>query len=1227
MSGTLTAAPAELRRLFVEWAGPVGPADEGAAVAAGATDDSVAVARVRSTRPARRLAASLSHALPPTSAAAVLLSELTERHLAGSEARWRRLHDALTTSPDTLPELLAALPEPSEVAADRLPPTSVCDTMALLLEQARPAYAAAALTALPDRTLETILAGGSLPGPSLTSAVLLHGDSRSRTALARHPRIDARVLKQLVAADDPKVNAAVYRNNRCTPSLRRTVVHAHARGHVALEDALRAELLSSAGAASRSRTAPLLVSGDPPLVTQALTWGVRKVAQRHALLRVLECRGADAVRTMLADPAVVPHVHPVIRAEIADALEGADATLRLRAAGEPYEDPAVLPRLLGVSRGTSTLRDLLNEPYTHDFRALASANRTSPFMPKAAEELLRHEDATDVERAEFRLTLLNGPWRAGGRVAGNLTPPHRRLAEEPLDESAAEWAVGVVEAGLLDPAELVTTARPAARAAEALRAVADRDLDTGTARNTLTALYEENLAASPEAVATLLRNLPGHPGTLREAVREAGAEAARAAATVRQPTPSRTDAGTDVPRAGSVPTPDAEPPAGPPQPVPDGGVGLGVPSVPPTPLSEQRGQEPVGERARAALGAIDLLRSLAVPGTAPLPDDPVVLRRLAAHTRDDVPGRRHPDWLYEACLAQGLNDLAHRCRTPTRADALARMAETPEAGSLARIAEPAYLHGIVRADDLLHHLPAAHLLRLPHDWAELAFPAAWRRSLATFLERELGTDADAWLRLAATARRSMEAADDAGTGRPAGPTWPELLDRSRLDTHRAADTVAEARAPLGHASTFAPTEPPTSPESAVRLLARGNHLWAWPLGTLLCVAGPVALAAVMARVGPDGPWMLAAFVLRSRATERTPFAYLVDHRDRAALTVLSEQSRWLDPACLHRLLDLADPDVDLAVLRGNGDPELCRRVAVRPGVLAPRLAAELRADPLAELPGGRTPWLESAEPDLIELVFDRAGKHLTAAQQLVGALNLLRHGGPRRLAALAESGRLGAAATRLCQKALASDDPDSVLAARAAKELAPERLAKRLRKSRTHAQTRSLLDSTPGTPDWEALEAEHARDPLPSWVAVVRHPTAPRDFRIRNAEHLHRLSALDVSSDREVTVARARHGVGGYGRGPVDALLDHLLRTGRLTGRDLVREAAPAAVVLSYLGRARRRSDAPEEVGVALGEVARLVAERLGDDPDAWRGVHARLTDPAVQQTPARPTPELLSGP
>ncbi|MFE5487910.1 hypothetical protein [Streptomyces sp. NPDC056527] len=297
----------------------------------------------------------------------------------------------------------------------------------------------------------------------------------------------------------------------------------------------------------------------------------------------------------------------------------------------------------------------------------------------------------------------------------------------------------------------------------------------------------------------------------------------------------------------------------------------------------------------------------------------------------------------------------------------------------------------------------------------------------------------------------------------------------------------------------------------------------------------------------------------------------------------------------------------------------------RPHTLTSRLVATLRADPIAELPGGRTPWLESAEPTLIELVFDRAGKHLTLAQQLVGSLNLLRYGGPRRLAALVESGLLGAAATRLCQKALATSDPASVLAARTEKELAPDRLAKRLRRAHMHTQILDILDNTPGTPVWESLEAEHAKEPIPAWEHVVRHPTAPHAFKARNAAHLHRLSAHDAPLGRELTLARARYGINGSTRGPVDALLDHLLRTGELTGRDLVHDAVPAAVVLSYLGRARRRSDAPEEVHVALEEVTRLVAERLGDNTHAWRDVYTRLTNPAISPAPAFTTRELLS--
>ncbi|MGP3991987.1 hypothetical protein [Streptomyces sp. 3N207] len=517
----------------------------------------------------------------------------------------------------------------------------------------------------------------------------------------------------------------------------------------------------------------------------------------------------------------------------------------------------------------------------------------------------------------------------------------------------------------------------------------------------------------------------------------------------------------------------------------------------------------------------------------------------------------------------------------------------------------------MQADDLLHHLPAVWLLHLPHSWHDLAFTAAWWRTLAAFLERELGTDADAWLRLAATARNAATTDADA-QGQQRADTWPELLARSRRDGPHDTATLRKLCAGVDRSATFSPTVAPTTPEAALKLLARGNHLWAWPLGTLLCAAGPEVLAAVLPRYGPDGPWMLAAFLLRCKPTPRAPFEYLLQLRDPATLRVLSEQSRWLSDDDTARLLDLADPDVDLTVLRTTADLGLRRRIAARPGAVASSLVAQLHADPLAEPPGG-TVWLESAEPELVELLFARSGKHLSLAQQLVGCLNLLRHGGHERLAALAESGLLGATATRLCQKALKADDPAAPLAARAERELSADRLVKRLRRAQGHWETRKVLGSTPGTPDWDALEAEHSEQPIPGWDQLVRHPDAPYDFRLHNAAYLPEPSRGTAPLGRELTVARARHGVGGHLREPVDALLDHLLQTGQLTGRDLIHEVAPAAIVLSYLNRARRRSDAPKEVHAALAEATRLVSDRLGEDTSAWQRVFTKLTE----RTPA----------
>ncbi|MFD4140145.1 hypothetical protein ACFWSO_14390, partial [Streptomyces sp. NPDC058572] len=1145
---------------------------------AGRLDDGLTLELVDRARPARALPALIGPAGAATSGerTSERLRELTRRHLGKDTERWRGVHDALAAHRGTLPELLAAVPEPGSGPAP-LPPRSVPATLALLLEHTAPEHAAAALRSFPGSTVDALLTGGTLPGPVLTASVTEHGDRRSRTALARHPRLDARVLKRLLDGDDPVVGAAVYRNPRCTQSLRRALTHRLDR--VPMDDTLRRELLSTTGSIPRTWHTPLLGCGDPELVARALGWSPRKVAQRYALVRVWERRGPDAVRGLLADATATRYLSREVRADAEAALGEPDGAARLRAQGEQYDDPALLPRLLAATRGTTTLRDLLNEPYAHDVRALAAANRQSPFMPKAAEELVRHEDATDAERQEFRLSLLNEPWRAGGRISGNLTPPQRRLAEEPLDHAAATWAEGMVRADLLDPAGLLRTARPAPRAVDALAHLAERDLLGDGTRAALHALVREHLAHRPAAWTALTQRLPRFTGTLTELITMAGQTAGEQAT---YPGPS--EAG------GPVTAPASEPPSVRPEPQPS----------PP--------DAPVGARQRAALSALDLLLALA-PGDVPLPDDPGSLRYLARHDHDDAPGLETPDWLMEACRAHGIRPDDGWCAAPTREGA--RTTRPQSCRSCARTVESAYAHGILQTDDLLDMLPARLLLALPHDWRRLSFPTAWSGALAARLDQELGSDADAWLRLAAAAcdaasDRAPEAAPgeasegevpegeasegeasgaQCGRGgrRGGGATWPELLDRSR--TRAAVDPAALAawREDIGmDDGRLFRTAAPTTPDSALRLLERGNHLWAWPPGTLLCLAQPEALAAVLPRLGADAPWRLAAYLLRYDRTPRAAFDHLLQLGDPEALRILATQSRWLNDELEDRLADLHDPAVDLALLRNSGHRHITLRVIMSPGPLTAGLLTELRSDPVATPPGGVL-WLRSAEPDLIEEVFARMGKPLSLVQQLVGCLNLLRCGGPQRLSALVDAGRLGQAATRLCQKALAADDPLAVIQARAERELSTEKLAKRLRRCERHWQTADVIRRTAAEPDWKSLEAEHLREPIPHWDQLVNLPDAPLGLKLRHAERLPEPAYDRIPGRPELTRARLRHGLGGRHSEPLGRQLDHLLAAGHLSGRYLVHEAAPAALVLSYLNAARRRTDAPRQIRAAVG--------------------------------------------
>lgn len=1196
-----------------------------------------------------------------------------------------------------------------------------------------------------------------------------------RTALARHPRLDTRVLARLLGTRDPAVGAAVYRNQRATPSLRRTL--AHRLDEVPMDAALRAELTDPAREVPRTWLAPLLGCGDPQLVGRALAAvEVRGVAQQYALVRVWERAGADAVRALLADRNVSRYLaRPVVAATLA-ALDEDDgpgaAPRRLYESGEPYEDPARLPALLAVTRGTSSLRDLLSEPYVHDIAALSRAHAARPFMPKACEELARHEDASDEQRHAFRLSVLNEPWRRGGRRSGNITPPGQRLAEEELDENAARWAEGMAAAGLLDPAALVHAARPARHALAALDRLARRGLLTGAAHAQLRSLAGTHLGDRPAAWAAIDDLLPAHDGTLYDLITAAGRTAgpqegpapatdggSGAAATsvagaaavadgaptagAAAPVAATAPAADAAPAAGEAPGPGAVPGSGAvpgpgaaaalgdvrgsvaastagaapaahgvPGPgvgpdagnAPGAGAGAEVGSAPAAGAGAEVGSVPAagagpdsgsvltaeagpdtgsapaaaagpdigsggaagagrageagaaaggGEREahgeappaappaaprgpveRAALAALDLLRSLA-GGDAPLPEDPGVLRFLARHSRADAPGLATPVWLRRACAAQGIRPPEGRFWyvAPLPAQLRNQPLSPPSTlGSSAVPTERAYLQGIVTPEALLDGLPARHLLQVPYDWRRFAFVQAWRDALARRLRAALGTDADAWLRLAATAAaRADRTFDDTSPD----ISWLELI---RLATApgaagpRAAEPPAAAgpaRRPAEAAAWFRPTHRPRTPDEALRLLEHGDHLWTWPEGTLLCLADAAVLDAVLPRLGPDGPWLLAAYLLRYDRTPRHVLDRLLAGRDPDALRVLAAQSRWLSEGMTDRLVDLVDAKVDLALLRYGTGERLARRIVARsrPGAVG-RVGAlvleRLRAEPAAE-PAGGDRWLDSAEPELVREVLARRGTELSFVRQVLGCLRLVEHGGAPQLAALVAAGRLGQGAMKLCAKALSGPDPAAVLRARLERETAPARLVARLRRAGNRWQARHVVESVPTAVDWTALEAAHRQEqPLPYWEDLVNLPGVPAGVRLRHAALVREPGPDGLPDGAEVTRARARHGLGGLYHWPAAVQFDGLLASGMLSAGDLLHVAAPAAQVLAYLNSAARRGDAPAPAGEALRELAVLVRSRLGTDETAWRRVTARLTGRDAQWDPVSPVAALL---
>ncbi|MFD0395887.1 hypothetical protein ACFQ3Z_42760 [Streptomyces nogalater] len=178
----------------------------------------------------------------------------------------------------------------------------------------------------------------------------------------------------------------------------------------------------------------------------------------------------------------------------------------------------------------------------------------------------------------------------------------------------------------------------------------------------------------------------------------------------------------------------------------------------------------------------------------------------------------------------------------------------------------------------------------------------------------------------------MTASEAAGEGL----TWARLLQRAQCGA-----------GPAAHAGTAIGRSGPATPDEAIKLLEHGDHLWGWPEGTLLCLADAEVVDAVLPRLGPDGPWLLAAYLLRHDRTPRTVLDRLLADRDPDALRVLASQSRWMERSgAVERLVDLDDPEVDLALLRHWIPRPLVHRIVTRsrPGAGRPSLGARVLAD-------------------------------------------------------------------------------------------------------------------------------------------------------------------------------------------------------------------------------------------------------------------------------------------
>lgn len=686
--------------------------------------------------PARTAARALRE-LGPTAP----LRALLHRQLGADPRRWATLRTSLSRYKGTLADLLGGIadgtvPEP----APSVTPPALTKPYRFLLYAAEPDDLRGLLPHLPDELLHALLGKGSLPAHALRTA-LAASDPRVRAAIGGNITLGIRDLRRLTECDEPTVNAAVYRNQRATLSVRRAIASGVPRTpgrteRVPLDAGLRAELLTTE---DRFRRSPLITSGDPELVLHSWgsgEWWASDGARHFSVVRVWERGGPDAVRRLLA---LVPTAHPSsITTKAAAALEHPDGLDRFRVGLEPYEDPDALPRVFAAPRGRNAtrrlMREIVHEPYVYDFPRLIAAHHEHTFEPEPIEELLRHEDVDEAIRQAFT-----------ARASGLGSEPIDHLRTTPYDANLHGWFVETVERGLLGPERLVDTAQPAAASLTYLGHVGVR------ARRHAVDLVREHLAGHPEAWVIALNLVTTFAGSLAELI--------TTAANVAGPRPDAEElARLD---ANARPT-DAPAPVGTPAPA--------------LTYAEQRERKGILDPA-AALASAHLLRTL-VAG-APLPTDPSVLDVLTATHTNDVPGLSHPDWLVEAC---------DRHASPDTRRHLAEKA-TARAGKSGLLA---CRQGIVAPSEMVARTPAREMSPLPRDWFIRNVPAAAAvRAARRLVADRLGTDPERWL-------RALAAMDTDWAERP----FVELLEHGSADAVATVLTPAGAGLLL-HAGTGA----------------------------------------------------------------------------------------------------------------------------------------------------------------------------------------------------------------------------------------------------------------------------------------------------------------------------------------------------------------------------------------------------------------------------------------